>query len=207
MRWSILGVLTGIILLTLAQQIFFPVISFKRTELLGAKLGASKQQVMRILGDSGVDDVLPELVGYPVITRKNIAQLQDLDAAPGICVSDYKNSKSAKFNFDSNNGPVGLVHASVKEFAALSPIKTRSELLEKLRELLSDEAGVEVFACIASSRWVRLKSGITDKDTALLLNYDAWTINVPGGYSTAQLQFADGRLSEINYRWRLFESL
>lgn len=201
--WRVLGfVALGVVV----QQTFFDIIWFDREELLGVRLGVHKQDVVKLLSQHGVDYVHPRLTHEVVI--ENVNQLGKLNDATGICVNDYRNdSKGLQVSFDSD-GHVILVHESVHKVAELSGVKTRSELIAKLRLMIGQSNGLEVYTCIPEARWVRIKDGIMDDDVEFLLKYDVWLFDMPGSYSGARFQFDDdGKLSKIKYRWQLFESL
>ncbi|HEX7888630.1 MAG TPA: hypothetical protein VF522_04655 [Ramlibacter sp.] len=180
-------------------------ITLDRHELLGARIGANKGEVVQQLSRHGVEEVLPKLSVSPIISARNIDRINALSDAPGICLNDYGTSASAKFNFDPAEGPIGLVHDSSVKMSEISTIRTRDELISKLTQLLTQNNALEAFACITGNGWVRIAADSRSPDTAALIKYDVWVVNIPNTYSTAELDFVEGKLKGIKHRVRLFE--
>lgn len=202
----VLAVVSSLLVVFTIQQIFFPVLPIDRKELLGARTGESKSEVLRALAANGVDFVLPEVQDSTVIGPHNLRDLPKLNTALGVCIGNYAKGTSAKFNFDPSAGQVGLVQQSVHPVPELAGITSRSELMARLPDLMRRNPDIEAFACMPHQKWVAADQAMSGIERSELSRYDHWLVNVPGGYSVAEFKFASGKLARITYRWRLFES-
>jgi len=203
-------ILVGVVLSLLALYVFIPIIFsviwIERQEFLGLKYGMSPQEVLDVLTRAGGREVLPRLEREITITKKNIDTIEQLRDASGICITSYKESISLQVRFD-RDGSVTKTHESFRKFTELSEIKSKEDLLAKLRLMIERLDGLEVYTCIPEVRWVVVNEATEEADKQYLAQYGVWMFDEPDSYSKARLVFVGGRLSKVEYQWHLYEPL
>jgi hypothetical protein len=199
--WSALG----LVALAVLVPVLLGSIWIERREFLGLKYGMSADEVIDVLIRAGGRDILPRQYPEIAITKENADAIEQLRDAPGICVAS--NSEGRSLNVGFENDRVATTHESVRIFAELSGVETKDDLISRLPSMFDRHRGLVVAACVPDVRWVRVRETTDALDRKYLAQYGLWLFDEPDSYSAARLVFVEGRLSRVDYQWRMYEPL
>lgn len=171
----------------------------EKKELLGLKLGMTQQEVLSALESVGVQDVIPEPNVRLIINKKNIAQIDRLKSAPGICVTSNRDGINLVVSLNETGDVTKFFYGSVKKFSEFPVSSSINEFMPRLRAMILNNDGLVAFSCIPDNRWIHIKKAAPE-DIDYLGRYDTWTFDEPSAYSGVRLKFLSGKVSKIEYR-------
>jgi len=159
-------------------------------------------ETLRRLAQIGVDGVVPAVGEAVVVRGSNLDEIPELMRSEGICISD---NAGLAMNLElGKDGAVKTLYASDPAASQFGIVNSYKEVEALLRSVLPKKEGLVAGRCVPNARWVSLLT-TNEADSAYLLRQAAWRYRRPRSYSWVTVEFAEGKVTRIAYRWQPFE--
>ncbi len=183
--------------------------TFDEGEFHGLKIGSTKKQVLDILVRAdNVTHIHPTVAFEVTVDQASIENMDLLYAADGIGLRGSRSefpTIGAQIEFaDDRVSKLTFFPPKNPDHFGLELGQTKSQVLERLENVIRSEPLFRVGKFVVGHRWVKLDE-MTEKDIAYLARHDTWRYKEKHEYSNTTLWFSDNTLVRISYWWSPIE--